>query len=205
MGSDLRADLVWVAAGPAVSWPASATGRARGRGSVRSLPCPFWGGWVASWASSGPAPASRCRPPLWIRPGSVHRHRRRCSRGTPSAMPSANVRPGPGPRPRKRGNRWACLILLESMGRCGAGRGCLHRPGWEHASRGGASIPAPLHTAPAPTRSDASKDAAHGDSYKTYPCEAVALGGCNVSEREPPSLRALSRLNPYRVASMVKV
>src|SRR6266852_2951237 len=36
----------------------------------------------------------------------------------------------------------------------GAGRGGLHRPGWEHAtpSVGDPSIPSPLHTAPAPTR-----------------------------------------------------
>src|SRR5712692_7134507 len=53
------------------------------------------------------------------------------------------------------------------------GDACIAQPGKRAPTRGDASIPTPLHTAPAPTRSDASEDAAHGDSYKTYPCKPL--------------------------------
>ena len=48
--------------------------------------------------------------------------------------------------------------------------------------------------APAPTRSDASEDAAHGDSYKTYPCKVV-WGPLWVSVAASPRLM----VEPYLV------
>src|SRR5712692_8328738 len=51
------------------------------------------------------------------------------------------------------------------------GDACIAPGGSTLPGLGDASIPTPLHTAPAPTRPDASEDAAHGDAYKTYPCK----------------------------------
>ncbi len=55
------------------------------------------------------------------------------------------------------------------------GDACITLPGKRAPTMGDASIPSPLLTSPAPTRADASEDAAHGDSYQTYPRAASPL------------------------------
>src|SRR6266852_1708767 len=49
------------------------------------------------------------------------------------------------------------------------GDACIAQPGKRAPTRGDANIPTP-------TRPDASEDAAHGDSYKTYPCKPLPTG-----------------------------
>ena len=76
--------------------------------------------------------------------------------------------------------------------------------------RATARVPTPLHTTPTLTMT-------HGESRSFRPHSKGGggverggdpcgrPGGCNVSGRESPSLRDLKRLNPRRVASMVKI
>ena len=72
------------------------------------------------------------------------------------------------------------------------GDACIAQPGQRAPTRGDASIPTPLHTAPAPTRSDASEDAAHGDSYKTDLCKDPGGRTVRIAPRSRPLALPLS-------------